>query len=301
MMTVALHHNTGGRPITHYCSRSTPVYSGSGRHPRSGGHAGMSNASAVSNTSDVDEPFLGFTTENEDFNDAWKITLLTELGLLIALVVLCVIYGCCFATSEGKASARARCPTRSRSKRIAPHADPDRVTQEVYDAIHPYFKTRKKNGKLPNLTDGDYHDPDNLDEAGLPKNRLVEGEYHSTQALQLLTRAITMEAMLDKNGIFKKGGDDLQKDPKAAFAQSRPTRRIKAFMSHTWDAVDFDPKRVLQNRAKHADDTTKAIMMHIKFRPLLVVSVVSIESMPPPRIGFCQFCNKGHKAYFGHR
>jgi hypothetical protein len=49
---------------------------------------------------------------------------------------------------------------------------------------------------------------------------------------------------------------------------SKPRERIKAFVSHTWDRKDFDPQTALDDRAQHADDTTKAMIWHVKSRAM---------------------------------
>ena len=97
--------------------------------------------------------------------------------------------------------------------------------------------------------------------------------YHSKEALRLLKRGISALQMMDKEGIYKLGADDLQMDPMRYFAMSKPTERIKAFVSHTWDRKDFDPKTVMDDRAQHADDTTKAMMWHVKSRAMLFFSL----------------------------
>ena len=111
---------------------------------------------------------------------------------------------------------------------------------------------------------GDHADTVNLDEYGIEKNLRTQGDKYKKEALDLLSRGISIEQTLDRKGIYGKGGDDLQKDPMAAYGLSRPTKRIKAFISHTWDATDAagkSPSAIAADRLNHADNTTKAVSL----------------------------------------
>ena len=204
------------------------------------------------------------------------------------------------ATQEYVAAASDRLAAASGRLRIHPqdefHKDDDcgvQATVAVYEALHPFFKGDKGSGKFRPVdttrdgnadrvgidTTGDglidtyldtFYDTASTTESGLPGNRLVAGEFHSEEALRLLTRGISAQQLVDKNGIFRAGADDLQMNPMHFFGLSSATTRIKAFVSHTWDAKGFDPRTVVEDRAEHADQTAKALMWHIKTRPFLV-------------------------------
>ena len=214
------------------------------------------------------EPLLGFSFAADDLNTAWMMGVVTLLGLGGFITVIFLSYAVCCATPEGHAMARLTV----KSGRVVPYEAND-STEKVYAALDPYFTDGAKGGRK--LLDGDFHDDQMKNANGLPENKLVAGKYHKEEALRLLTRGIDAHQMVDKNGIYKAGADDLQKDPLQYYSMSQPTKRIKAFISHTWDAKDFNPSTVAADRAEHADKTTKAIMWHLKFRPMFVATICS--------------------------
>ncbi len=67
-----------------------------------------------------------------------------------------------------------------------------------------------------------------------------------------MARGISIDQMTDQNGVYLPGSDDLQQNPIHYFNMSRPTKHIKAFISHTWDAKDFNPRTVGADRKSHA-------------------------------------------------
>jgi hypothetical protein len=70
-----------------------------------------------------------------------------------------------------------------------------------------------------------------------------------------------------------------------------PTRRIKAFISHTWEPKEYNAKTNARDRKVHAEMTTKAIMWHIKFRMMCVgnflshLVIAALVTLFPP-VGF---------------
>ena len=227
------------------------------------------------------------------------------LALAALIVGFCTIYCCCFATAEGQSRARlaTRAP-RALAHQVAPAEAKEQPTKDAYEALHPYFKEGGKGGRK--LANGDFHhvpDPGSgkslkdlslATKTGLKQNRLVKGKHHQPEALRLLTRGVSALQILDNKGIFTKGADDLQNDPMHYFNQSRPTnsksgykpekpRKFKAFLSHSWDAKDFNPRTVEKDRAIHANNTTKAILWHIKYAHAAFISHISPRPTPRSR------------------
>ena len=225
------------------------------------------------------------------------------LALAALLVGFCTIYCCCFATAEGQSRARlaTRAP-RALAHQVAPAEAKEQPTKDAYEALHPYFKEGGKAGRK--LENGDFHhvpDPGSgkslkdlslATKTGLKQNRLVKGKHHQPEALRLLTRGVSALQILDNKGIFTKGADDLQNDPMHYFNQSRPTnsksgykpekpRKFKAFLSHSWDAKNFNANTVKHDRAVHANNTTKAILWHIKYAQLMPPSSATFLRAPP--------------------
>eukprot|EP00967_Tisochrysis_lutea_P056563 scaffold71471_cov27-Tisochrysis_lutea.AAC.1 len=170
---------------------------------------------------------------------------------------------------------------RKRISTVMPGFDYEKESEKVLDALDPYFREMNEKGAPRNLGDGDFHGDKRDKTTGLPINLLTkDGEkngksYFKKTALDLLTRGITMEKMLDPKGIYEKGAAQLQSDPHKYFSMSMPTKKIKAFISHTWESKDFNAKTNARDRAAHAEQTTKAIMWHIKFRLMCVGNFLS--------------------------
>jgi len=237
---------------------------------------------------DSNESLLGLDFDSNALNGSWSAGVVLCIVLTTSLCACLAVYTKFFATTEGhELSARftglcglAQAAT---GNQIAPEVDKVLATLEVYDALHPWFKEKPNGGRtLKDQGDeGFFHTTlANAKNAQLVENRLVANDrdkpnenYHNKEALRLLKRGISALQMMDKEGIYKLGADDLQMDPMRYFAMSMPTERIKAFVSHTWDGKDFNAETVLEDRAQHADDTTKAIMWHVKSRAMLVFSL----------------------------
>ena len=228
---------------------------------------------------------LGFGAIFTD-DSRWIAMLITGAVVLSMVVAICVLYACCFATTNGLAINHvdvvgAVKRARKRSSSVMPGYDPEKEAAQVLSTLNPYFTDLNAKQVPRNLGDGDFKG-DKIDKrTGLPINLLVEGgekegkSYHDPKALALLTRGITIEKMLNPRGIYEKGTAQLQADPHTYFAMSVPTTKIKAFISHTWDKKPYDQATNERDRQDHAEATTKSIMWHIKFRFMCVGNFLS--------------------------
>jgi len=225
---------------------------------------------------------LGF--EGYTFDGPHLLGVIVFAGVIAIACLGCCVFHMCCAASEGHSSVRLGGLPKKNQVAMEDPDDGQAASDAIVAALHPYFTTRKADGNWPGV--GDHADTANLDEYGIEKNLLTQGDKHKKEALDLLTRGISIEQTLDRKGIYGKGGDDLQKDPMAAYGLSRPTKRIKAFISHTWDATDAagkSPSAIAADRLSHADNTTKAIMWHIKFKvtlfSMLICQVLLLAGM----------------------
>lgn len=206
--------------------------------------------------------------------------------VISAICIVCGVYSVYFATTNGMAIHRvdavgAAKRARKRVSTVAPGFDPEQESQRVLDAMHPHFKDIKADGTQPSLTGGDFFGDAVDEKTGLSYNLLTEKgkqggtSYYNKEALHLLTRAIDISKMIDAKGIYEQGADQLNADPHKFFAMSEPTTKLKAFVSHTWDSKEFVKETAAADRREHSEQTTKAIMWHIKFGMMNVGNFLS--------------------------
>ena len=244
----------------------------------------MSSAVSSSSTTTSAPSWAGLSFGSDDINGAYAIG---WIFLILLCLCSCVFYVKVqkYLISEGQATALTKPLSTTRNMKSKAYVEPIMADSEavsaVYESMDAYFKETTEWGGLGGRVVGpphsEYHDATTINEkSGLFSNKLVAGPHHKEKALALLTRGVSIWQMLDRKGLFRMGANDLQMDPVKFYNMSRPMppgAKFKAFVSHTWDAKDFNKDTIQDDRDDHGRMTTKAIMAHIKYKPVIAAVI----------------------------